>query len=154
MDELIESFISETVINSASVPVLLIDSSATRVVKSQGIDVSALDTPEKLQERYVEMSQDNPPIPVYLPGEGWHVVFYEESMVLTQVAVFPGGATVADRRVFACGVPRVQFVEAGRAKQGVGSAWPRRRPTSWHAAQFVDGLSWSAGFQRRGGGGA
>ena len=89
MDELIESFISETVINSASVPVLLIDSSATRVVKSQGIDVSALDTPEKLQERYVEMSQNNPPIPVYLPGEGWHVVFYEESMVLTQLRYFP-----------------------------------------------------------------
>ena len=37
MDELIESFISETVINSASVPVLLIDSTATRVVKSQEI---------------------------------------------------------------------------------------------------------------------
>ena len=42
MDELIESFISETVINSASVPVLLMDSTATRVVKSQGIDVSSL----------------------------------------------------------------------------------------------------------------
>lgn len=89
MDELIESFISETVINSASVPVLLIDSTATRVVKSQGIDVSQLDTPEKLQAHYFEMAKDNPPIPVYLPGEGWHVVFYEESAVLTQLRYFP-----------------------------------------------------------------
>ena len=89
MDELIESFISETVINSASVPVLLIDSTATRVVKSQGIDVSELDTPEKLQARYVAMAEDNPPISVYLPGEGWHVVFYEESAVLTQLRYFP-----------------------------------------------------------------
>ena len=89
MDELIQSFISETVINSASVPVMLIDSTATRVVKSQGIDVSDFDTPEKLQAKYVEMAKDNPPIPVYLPGEGWHVVFYQESTVLTQLRYFP-----------------------------------------------------------------
>ena len=89
MDELIESFISETVINSASVPVLLIDSSATRVVKSQGIDSLQVDTPEKLRARYTAMAEDNPPIPVYLPGEGWHVVFYEESAVLTQLKYFP-----------------------------------------------------------------
>lgn len=89
MDELIESFISETVINSASVPVLLIDSTATRIVKSQGIDVGTLDTPERLRERYAEMAKDNLPIPVHLPGEGWHMVFYEESTVLTQLRYFP-----------------------------------------------------------------
>ena len=35
------------------------------------------------------MAEDNPPISVYLPGEGWHVVFYEESAVLTQLRYFP-----------------------------------------------------------------
>ncbi len=89
MDELIESFISETVINSASVPVLLIDSTATRVVKSQGIDVSQLDTPEKLRAKYLDMANAHLPIPVNLPGEGWHFVFYEESTVLTQLRYFP-----------------------------------------------------------------
>lgn len=89
MDELIESFISETVINSASVPVLLIDSTATRVVKSQGIDVSQLDTPEKLRAKYFDMANAHLPIPVNLPGEGWHFVFYEESTVLTQLRYFP-----------------------------------------------------------------
>jgi len=89
MDELIESFISETVINSASVPVLLIDSTATRVVKSQGIDVSQLDTPEKLRGKYLDMANAHLPIPVNLPGEGWHFVFYEESTVLTQLRYFP-----------------------------------------------------------------
>lgn len=89
MNELIESFISETVINSASVPVLLIDSTAMQVVKSQGIDPATIDTPEKLQARYVAMAEDNPPIPVHLPGKGMNVVFYEESMVLTQLRYFP-----------------------------------------------------------------
>ncbi len=89
MDELIESFISETVINSASVPVMLVDSTATRIVKAQGIDVSNLDTQEKLKEKYMAMAEDNLPIPVNLPGEGWHMVFYEESMVLTQLRFFP-----------------------------------------------------------------
>ena len=89
MDEVIESFISETVINSASVPVMLVDSSATRVVKAQGIDTSALSTPEALKARYTQMAESNLPIPVYLPGEGWHMVFYEESPVLTQLRYFP-----------------------------------------------------------------
>ena len=89
MSELIEAFISETVINSASVPVLLLDSSATRVVKSQGIDMDGLDDPNLLRERFTAMARDNPPILVFLPGEGWHFVFYEESMVLTQLRFFP-----------------------------------------------------------------
>ena len=89
MSELIESFISETVINSASVPVMLLDSTATRIVKSQGIDVSSLSDPEVLQERLMAMAGDNAPIPVYLPGEGWNLVFYEESLVLTQLKFFP-----------------------------------------------------------------
>ena len=89
MAELIESFISETVINSASVPVMLVDSTGTRVVKSQGIDLTALDSPEALQAKFVSMAQEHEPIPVYLPGEGWHVVFYEESAVLTQLRFFP-----------------------------------------------------------------
>ena len=89
MSELIESFISETVINSASVPVMLLDSTATRIVKSQGIDVSSLSDPEVLQDRLMAMAGDNAPIPVYLPGEGWNLVFYEESLVLTQLKFFP-----------------------------------------------------------------
>lgn len=89
MDEVIESFISETVINSASVPVMLVDSSATRVVKAQGIDTSAFSSPEALRARYTQMAEDNLPIPVYFPGEGWHMVFYEESTVLTQLRYFP-----------------------------------------------------------------
>jgi signal transduction histidine kinase len=89
MSELIESFISETVINSASVPVMLLDSTATRIVKSQGIDVSALSDPQVLQDRLRAMAGDNAPIPVYLPGEGWNLVFYEESLVLTQLRFFP-----------------------------------------------------------------
>lgn len=35
------------------------------------------------------MASDNPPISVFLPGEGWHFVFYEESLVLTQLRFFP-----------------------------------------------------------------
>ena len=120
MSELIESFISETVINSASVPVMLLDSTATRIVKSQGIDVSSLSDPEVLQERLMAMAGDNAPIPVYLPGEGWNLVFYEESLVLTQLKFFPSGAVVADRGVFVGGVFGVQRIQEGRTKPRVG----------------------------------
>ena len=68
---------------------MLLDSTATRIVKSQGIDVSALSDPQVLQDRLRAMAGDNAPIPVYLPGEGWNLVFYEESLVLTQLRFFP-----------------------------------------------------------------
>ena len=89
MSELIESFISETVINSASVPVVLVDSTGTHVIKSQGIDLSGLDGTDALVHRLRAMGEVNLPIPVELPGGGWHLVFYEESLVLTQLRYFP-----------------------------------------------------------------
>ena len=150
MDELIESFISETVINSASVPVLLIDSTATRVVKSQGIDVSKLDTPEKLQARYMAMAEDNPPIPVYLPGEGWHIVFYEESAVLTHCAISRGSVAV-DRRVLL--VAYLVFSASRRQNKPCLGGHGEGRAPARHAIEFVDGVVWVAGGQGRGGGG-
>ena len=44
MNDLIESFISEIMANTASVPVLLVDSLGTRIVKSHGIDTTKLQT--------------------------------------------------------------------------------------------------------------
>ena len=127
MDELIESFISETVINSASVPVLLMDSTATRVVKSQGIDVSSLDSPEQLRARYMEMMQDNVPIPVFLPGEGWHLVFYEESTVLTQLRYFPAVQLMLIAAFLLVATSCSVRLDA-QNKTGFGLAWRRKQP--------------------------
>lgn len=86
--DLKESFISETVINSASVPVLLVDASRTKIIRSQGIDTTGLSSPNALRDRLKEMESENAPIFVELPSSvNW--VYFEESEVLTQLRYFP-----------------------------------------------------------------
>ncbi len=89
MTELISSFVSETVLNSASVPVILTDSTKTIVLESRGINHSAIDTPEKLKRRLKSMSESADPIEVNLPGEGLRLVFFEDSYVLAQMQYYP-----------------------------------------------------------------
>ena len=89
MSELISSFVSETVLNSASVPVLLTDSTMAKVLESRGIEKSDIDEPAKLKKRLSDMSASEDPIEVYLPGEGLCYVFYEDSYVLAQMQYYP-----------------------------------------------------------------
>ena len=89
MDDLISSFISETVINSASVPVILTDSSKT-VVKSLGnVDSLNISTPEKLAIQLDMMSEQNEAIEVDLGAGIINYIFYEESIVLRQLKYYP-----------------------------------------------------------------
>lgn len=89
MNDLIESFISEIMANTASVPVLLVDSLGTRIVKSHGIDTTKLQTPEALRAKLLDMAGDHMPVPIQWPGQGLHLVFFEESALLTQLRLFP-----------------------------------------------------------------
>lgn len=89
MGDLIGSFISETVINSASVPVILVDSTRARAVRFQGVDSLWVQDSLRLQQRLSEMAAQNEPIEVDLPLEGKHYVYFEDSVVLKQLKFFP-----------------------------------------------------------------
>jgi hypothetical protein len=89
MNDLINSFISETVINSASVPVVVTDSTQTVILKKGNIDTLAFATPETMRAKLAEMKLANPPIEVVLPGQGKQYIFYEDSAVLKQLQLFP-----------------------------------------------------------------
>ena len=89
MDDLINSFISETVLNSASVPVIVTDSSQTVVLKNGNLDSTLFNTPELLASKLQQMRSANPPIEVVLPGQGKQFIFYEDSEVLRQLQMFP-----------------------------------------------------------------
>ena len=89
MGDLIGSFISETVINSASVPVILMDSTQSRAVRFQGVDSSVVADAVRLRQRLELMESQNEPIVVDLPLEGKHFVYYEDSVVLKQLRYFP-----------------------------------------------------------------
>ena len=89
MQDLIDSFISETVINSASVPVVMTDSSRTEVIRFQRVDSTEVMDPLRLRVLLERMEAGNAPIAVDLPGEGRQWIFYADSVVLTQLRYYP-----------------------------------------------------------------
>ncbi|MCB0781769.1 MAG: HAMP domain-containing histidine kinase, partial [Flavobacteriales bacterium] len=89
MDGIIRSFISETVMSTAAVPVIYTDSTRTKVIESGHIEAEVLASETLLQARIAAMGQANTPIAIELPGQGRHYIFYEESLVITQLRYFP-----------------------------------------------------------------
>lgn len=89
MDNIIRNFISETVMNTAAVPVIYTDSTRTRVIEHSNIESATMADSAKLRTRIALMAQANPPIEVSLAGRGRNYIFYEESRVITQLRYFP-----------------------------------------------------------------
>lgn len=89
MDNIIRSFISETVMNTAAVPVIYTDSTRTRVIEHSNVGPDVVADPAAMQARISAMAQANPPIEVSLAGRGRNYIFYEESRVITQLRYFP-----------------------------------------------------------------
>lgn len=89
MDDLIESFVSETVMNSASIPVILTDSLRSQVVNSQNIDVSELNDSIALNVKLKEMTLENKPIEFELSGSGKQFIYYQDSDILKKLKYFP-----------------------------------------------------------------
>lgn len=84
----IKAFVAEVEDNSASVPVILVDS-ASGLVRSFGkIGDQNMNTKYKIQDRINEMKLENDPIYVNL-GEGTQIIFYENSYLLKQLKYYP-----------------------------------------------------------------
>lgn len=89
IDNLLESFFEETVINSASVPVIITDSTQINVIAAGNIDSSTIEAPFKVNARLEKMREENDPIILNWLDHGKCYVFYEESEVLKQLRLFP-----------------------------------------------------------------
>ncbi len=89
MSELISSFVSETVLNSASVPVIMTDSSRSIALEARGIDTTIISDPVKLKARLEAMANQAEPIEIKLPGEGVRYIYFEDSYVLAQMQYYP-----------------------------------------------------------------
>ncbi len=89
IDNLLESFFEETVINSASTPVIITDSTQINVIASGNIDSTVINAPFKVNARLEKMREENAPIVLNWLDRGKCYVFYEESAVLKQLRWFP-----------------------------------------------------------------
>lgn len=88
LDDIIESFISETVVNSASVPVLYTDELKREVQAFGNLDSADLATPEAVAALIASMEDSNAPLEIDL-GDEKHFIFYQDSWVLTQLRLYP-----------------------------------------------------------------
>lgn len=89
IDDLIESFFNEVVVNSASVPVIITDSTKSQIITFGNIQLDSLLIVEKSDSIIKDMSQQNPPIEIQIHGLGKSFVFYKESVLLSQLRYFP-----------------------------------------------------------------
>jgi sensor histidine kinase YesM len=89
LNDLIQSFFSEVVGNSASVPVLITDSTRLNIIESGNIKQEKLSDPEYCKELIDEMAGENDPILIDLPDYGQSYIYYMNSALIDQITYYP-----------------------------------------------------------------
>ncbi|MGZ6416729.1 MAG: sensor histidine kinase [Bacteroidia bacterium] len=89
LDDLIKSFISEVAVNSASVPVIYTDSTQSHVIQSGNVDSLKIKDPAYLKATLATMAAQNQPIEVEFGNGNKSYIFYQESILLTQLKYYP-----------------------------------------------------------------
>tara|TARA_Y100000589_G_scaffold321098_1_gene351822 strand:+ start:15596 stop:17095 length:1500 start_codon:yes stop_codon:yes gene_type:complete len=88
LNDLIESFISEIVVNSASVPVIVTDSTQQNITYTGNIDSTVLGDSVMVKKILSEMKSQNPPFKIYIDNHKSYV-FYKDSDLLQQLKWYP-----------------------------------------------------------------
>lgn len=89
MDDLIKSFISEVAVNSASVPVIYTDSTKQNVIAFGNVDSLKINDTTFLKNSIANMAAQNRPIEIEFGDGSKSYIFYQESMLLTQLKYYP-----------------------------------------------------------------
>ena len=89
LDDLVKSFISEVAVNSASVPVIYTDSTKLNVIASGNVDTLQILDTIYLRKTIANMASINQPIEVEFGDGSKSYIFYQESMLLTQLKYYP-----------------------------------------------------------------
>ncbi len=89
LDNIISSFISEVVTNSASVPVIYVDSTFQKVIAYGNLDSKGSVTEAFLRNNIELMLSQNEPIPVELSDGVVNYILYQNSHILTQLKYYP-----------------------------------------------------------------
>lgn len=89
LNSLVRDFFSEVVINAASVPVIITDSTKKKVIDFGNIEPDKIMDPVFVEQTIAEMAASNNPIEIDLTNLGKSYIFYKGSYLLTQLRFFP-----------------------------------------------------------------
>lgn len=89
LNNLIKTFFSEVVTNSASVPVIITDSTRKNIITFGNIDSTKIKS-QKFREKTINaMADENMPIMIDLTDQGIRYIFYRDSSLLIQLRFYP-----------------------------------------------------------------
>jgi len=90
LDDLIQSFISEIVINSASVPVIYTDSTQLKVIEYGKLEGGQTGIGQDFLEATIaNMRKENEPIAITINNDVVNYIFYSDSELLKQLKIYP-----------------------------------------------------------------
>jgi len=89
LQDYITIFVEEVTQNSASVPVIVTDSSRSNIIIYGNLDARRMEDPEFAREKLEEMIDANPPIILDFPGNKKFYIYYQNSELLTKMKWFP-----------------------------------------------------------------
>ncbi len=89
LNDLVESFMKDVQTNASSVPVILTDSTQTKIMEFGNVDTLKMKDSTYLKAEIADMRQSNPPIEIELPDEGKQFIFYEESSLSKELRYYP-----------------------------------------------------------------
>jgi signal transduction histidine kinase len=85
----VASFMSEVALNSSSVPVIITDSTRTRVTMFGNLNDVKMSDPAYVEDKLEEMADENLPIKVNLGDQGTSYIYYQDSELLIIIKYFP-----------------------------------------------------------------
>lgn len=88
LNDLVQSFFLEVADNSASVPVIITDSTRQKIIQYGNIDSTLVKDTTFVKKTINEMASSNDPIQINIAGQKTFI-FYQDSYVLTQLRYFP-----------------------------------------------------------------
>ena len=89
MDDLVSSFLAEVASNASSVPVIITDSSAIKVLQYGNLDHQKMQDSVYVQNQLALMAAENTPIELNFLDYGKTLIYYKSSELLHQMQFFP-----------------------------------------------------------------
>jgi len=89
LEELVQSFINDVVVNSASVPVIVLGADRAAVLATGNLDSAIVADTLAMRHLIGEMESGSGPIVIDLGTQGTRYIYYKDSYVLTQLRYYP-----------------------------------------------------------------
>jgi len=89
LNDLVNSFFSDVVINSASVPVIITDESKKEILEYGNISNEKRNDSLFLQKTLESMKDERDPIMIDLGEDGTRYIYWQDSYLLTQIRYYP-----------------------------------------------------------------